>query len=698
MSKKFKSSYWLDDDFMTEVEGMGPSKDPVKLAAYRKAVGNFVRIVTGEPIAVNFSDGNDSYTDGKTVTIAAKMKESDFDSSVGLALHEGSHIKLTDFDVLKTMDSFIQSHDEVVIELAQKHGFVESYDSSILNRWAVTAYVKQRLKDLHNIIEDRRIDNFIYRTAPGYRGYYEALYAKYFNAKIIDKGLQSVEYRTEDWDSYMFRVINITNANRDLNALKGLNRVWEIMDLANVDRLKSTSDTLDVAWDMFLAIEEHIPGMSCDGSSGDQGSGNDMQNEDQFNGNTNGSGQSAETPEGEALPDDGSKADGSETKNGRESGSAGNQAPDDNASTGQEPELSDLQRKQLENAIEKQKKFNDGDIQKTRASKSLREQVNAVETADVDTREVEYEFVDRYDNQPRKHRQDVVVIRNFNMDLIRSINSDMYYRESQINDYYSRYHDHVSSVTDGIRIGTMLGKKLKVRAEERNTKFNRLRSGKIDKRMIANAGFGAEGIFEKIETFAYRPGLIHISIDNSGSMSGDKFQKSLKTAAAIAKACDMIDNMDCIISFRAGANFGRIQQPVVLIAYDSRRHNMHHLRKMLPMVSPAGGTPEGLCFNAIMKEIIADANGKDAYFVNFSDGEPWYGTYHGETAYRHTKDQVNKMTREGIKVISYFISSRASSTERDAFTSMYGKEASFIDVDQINDVARTMNNKFLEVS
>ena len=127
MSKKFKSSYWLDDDFMADVEGMGPSKDPVKLAAYRKAVGNFVRIVTGEPIAVNFSDGNDSYTDGKTVTIAAKMKESDFDSSVGLALHEGSHIKLTDFDVLKTMDSFIQSHDEVVIELAQKHGFVESY-------------------------------------------------------------------------------------------------------------------------------------------------------------------------------------------------------------------------------------------------------------------------------------------------------------------------------------------------------------------------------------------------------------------------------------------------------------------------------------------------------------------------------------------------------------------------------------------
>jgi len=55
------------------------------------------------------------------------------------------------------------------------------------------------LKTLINIIEDRRIDNFIYKTAPGYRGYYEALYDKYFNAKIIDKGLKSDEYIDETW-------------------------------------------------------------------------------------------------------------------------------------------------------------------------------------------------------------------------------------------------------------------------------------------------------------------------------------------------------------------------------------------------------------------------------------------------------------------------------------------------------------------
>ena len=97
--------------------------------------------------------------------------------------------------------------------------------------------------------------------------------------------------------------------------------------------------------------------------------------------------------------------------------------------------------------------------------------------------------------------------------------------------------------------------------------------------MISNAGFGAENIFEKLETFAYDPGMIHISIDNSGSMSGDKFKKSIKTAIAIAKACSLIENMDCVISLRAGSYLEGMMKnawsyddkPVMLIAYDSRR-------------------------------------------------------------------------------------------------------------------------------
>ena len=58
------------------------------------------------------------------------------------------------------------------------------------------------------------------------------------------------------------------------------------------------------------------------------------------------------------------------------------------------------------------------------------------------------------------------------------------------------------------------------------------------------------------------------------------------------------------------------------------------------------------------------------------------------------------MTKEGIKVISYFItgSSGIHDSERKAFNAMYGKEAQYIDTKKINEVAKSMNRKFLEVA
>jgi hypothetical protein len=121
---------------------------------------------------------------------------------------------------------------------------------------------------------------------------------------------------------------------------------------------------------------------------------------------------------------------------------------------------------------------------------------------------------------------------------------------------------------------------------------------------------------------------------------------------------------------------------------------------MLPYIKCAGSTPEGLCFDAYMKEIVKDARGKDAFFLNFSDGEPCHEGYGGEKAYSHTRMQVNKMKANNIKVVSYFITSgnHYYSSSMDAFRSMYGRDAQNINVENMNDVARTLNQKFLEVS
>ena len=125
------SSFWMDSDWDTrntsifdddEEVNTKPKTDLVALAGYRRAISNFVTIVTGESdIKVTFNSNDDSYTDGKTVVIGSKLDDKLFDPSVGLALHEGSHIKLSDFNFLKNLENNIPA--ELLLCLPRRHLF-----------------------------------------------------------------------------------------------------------------------------------------------------------------------------------------------------------------------------------------------------------------------------------------------------------------------------------------------------------------------------------------------------------------------------------------------------------------------------------------------------------------------------------------------------------------------------------------------
>ena len=91
---------------------------------------------------------------------------------------------------------------------------------------------------------------------------------------------------------------------------------------------------------------------------------------------------------------------------------------------------------------------------------------------------------------------------------------------------------------------------------------------------------------------------------------------------------------------------------------------------------------------------------QDSYFINFSDGQPYYGnsdiSYCGQSAESHTRKMVTKMRDMGISVLSYFIGgSYESESDHASFTNMYGKDAEFITATNMMQVAKTMNKKFL---
>ena len=657
-NKNNYSSFWLDNGWdnnssIFDDEPVKKGVDLVALASYRRAISNFVSIVTGESdIKVTFKANGDSYTDGKSVVISSKLDDKLFDSTVGLALHEGSHIKLSDFDFLKGLENHIPT---------------EYY-----NRAEVKGYQKYEVvsmvKDLLNYVEDRRIDYFVFTHSPGYKGYYHSLYDKYFHSKVIDKALKSSEYTSSDWDSYIFRIINLTNKNSDLDALPDLRKVRKLI-FSNVKNLKSTEEAFNIALDVFHILLENFP----DGvESTDEETGEvSVQKGD---GDSDGNGESVD-------------GDGSE----------------DGGSDGGKPELTDNQKKQLENAINKQKKFMDGDISKKALSKKDKSSMDAVESAGMSYVDVAKDMTDRWSG--KKTPTKVLLVKKFNKALAESDTVSMIYRP----DYtWGSMEENQKAINDGLVKGTILGRKLQVRGESRETKWTRLDSGRIDKRLIAELGFGNERVFNSTFVESYSDAFLHISVDASGSMSGRKWLNTQTCVAAIAKACSMINNVDLVISYRStqssGSGYRRRSDknyPLMLVAYDSRVDKISKVKNIFNLLHPSGTTPEGLCFEAVMKEIEPASKDKDSYFLNFSDGMPMFGNddidYHHDTAIDHTNKMVKMIRDRGVKVLSYFIGDEYD-MERSTrtFKRMYGNDAEFIDVTSVLPVAKTMNKAFLK--
>jgi len=374
-------------------------------------------------------------------------------------------------------------------------------------------------------------------------------------------------------------------------------------------------------------------------------------------------------------------------------------------SNGSEIELTPNQKRQLENAIKKQKKFMDGDIQKKRVTKKDASELKTIEDAGMT-----YETVGK-DISYEKKGVKCLVVRKLTKSLIEASGN----WESGLGilspSRYSRYHygnpnKETGYVEEGIRLGTVLGRKLQVRGESRETKWTRLDSGRIDKRLIAELGFGNERVFNTSFVESYSDAFLHISVDASGSMSGDKWINTMTSVVAICKAASMIQNVDVVVSIRSTQDTRSRSRssrtvPLILIAYDSRVDTFNKVKNMFAHINVSGTTPEGLCFEAISDEIIPTTKDRDSYFLNFSDGMPMFSSddlyYYSSDAIKHTKKMVNDMRMKDIKVLSYFIGDDYDRNESmKDFKTMYGKDAEFVDVTSVMSISKTMNKKFLE--
>ena len=649
------SSFWFDDrksavdDFLAtinldddvEVVKPKPKKDHVALAGHKRAIGNFVRIVSGESVPVRFMTRGDSYTDGKSVTISGNINEKNFDHIVGLALHEGSHIVYSDFDTFREVRNWTKLRD-----------------------WDLTHERLEFLRGMINYVEDRRIDNIVFKSSPGYKGYYHTLYSKYFNHKKITKGLQSTMYRDVDFESYMFRIVNFTNEGTDLNALPRLLDIYRLIDMKNISRLRSTDDAIDVAksiCDIVFKLVEENPG------SGQQnGDGQEDNEGEQKNGsspNSGGNGTEVDTGDAEMTPDE--NAEVGESTEGEE--------------------ISSSMEKSIEKIFQNTKDLLEGTTPKTKMTKKDQKIVKALGNSNS-------EMVETGGSSMGK--TNVVVVPELTQELVDSKAFDFLY---SYGGYYSYRGNREEDIANGLRLGTILGKKLKVRGESRDLIFTRQTNGKIDKKLIAELGFDNANVFSQITTERYNKANLHISIDASGSMSGTKLSKAIISTVAMVKACDMAGNINVVVSFR----WTHEDKPVVIICYNSRKDKLTKITKLWKYINAGGTTPESLCYEALMKKWLSGGRGEDNYFINYSDGAPWFTNgevyYSGHSAEKHGKKMVTSMKNNGIKVSSYFVSEGyMSDSDRNTVKTMYCNDANFINPTNMMELAKTMNKKFLQ--
>ena len=644
------SDFWFDDnssivdDVLGVEEPQKKQKNYIQLAGHQRAIGNFVRIVGGKDIPVRFMTRGDSYTDGKTVTIGANVSEKNFDQVVGLALHEGSHIAFSDFKALQNA-----LHQSWLDD--KPHHYREFF------------------KNMINYVEDRRIDSIVFKSSPGYKGYYHTLYSKYFNHKTISMGLASSEYRDIDFDSYLFRIINFTNSETDLTALPFLDKIYKTIDLKNIGRLQGTAGAIEVARN----ICEIVFPLISNGKNQEQEQGDGEESKEQ----------EGESQESQAQGG-GQGQDGEETSDEQESKGVN---PDADApmsatpSSNSNPQpLSDKMKKRLDNLVQKEMDLLDGKTPKSKLTKADNQTVNTVAKSGATLEQGGDSMIGK---------TKVVLIPKFTQELIDS---------NAFNFTYGGQWGKVRKnavINEGLRLGTLLGKKLKVRGEERELIFTRQRSGKINKRLISELGFGNSDVFSQSRIERYNKANLHLSIDGSGSMSGKKFEKAMTSAVAICKAADMAGNIKVVVSFR----YTQDKQPVVLIGYDSSKDKIQKIKSLWPALSVAGTTPESLCYDAMMTNFLQVSNSDDNYFINYSDGSPWFSNddayYYGDNAANHCRKVIKGMRNNGVKILSYFIAENTYGQEKKWFERMYGDDASFINPNNMMEVAKTMNKMFL---
>ena len=332
--------------------------------------------------------------------------------------------------------------------------------------------------------------------------------------------LWSGEFTEETIESYMFRIINLLNENTDLSKLKGLRSIYRKLDLKNIQRLKTSADSARVAVDIVSEILTHVNANQQQQKGPGKGDGNNPYGQP-------GNDDTADINEmGDGKNDDMGGMNGNVDVQGQNSSQ--NTSTPDSDGEGKDM-LSKSALQSLLKKFQKQKDFLNGKLKKKQITKQENDKLDDIQESGTELVRVGSDYVNDRGEQIGKG-VDCIVVKKLTDKLLESDDFPFTSRSWKTDGLSERYVDEVKR---GVMLGTLLGKKLQVRSESRETIFSRLKKGKIDGRMVASLGFDNDNVFYQRDVDQFKKANLHISIDYSGSMSGDKLRKAVTVNAVM---------------------------------------------------------------------------------------------------------------------------------------------------------------------
>ena len=198
---------------------------------------------------------------------------------------------------------------------------------------------------------------------------------------------------------------------------------------------------------------------------------------------------------------------------------------------------------------------------------------------------------------------------------------------------------------------------------------------------------------EPVRMSSYKPMEVVILVDASGSMrqegsSSSKSRIDKACRAALGAATSLVEAR-CEVAVYAHTGDIHTRNEVVIYGLKNFNEPIHVLsNRMGWMMSkePLSENRDGYAISYIAKKFSRSPRRK--LMIVISDGEPAATNYHGESANLHTKQEVQKVRRMGIDVLSISITASASKANNE----IYGKKKNVYNQDPniIQEIVRSL--------